>query len=225
MPTQIVPMDRYLIPQLPFHEERPELHLWPINYAIYYYAVEENYFHDRNGIKVTTLKFEKVKGNFLCAHIQHGVCRLSQWSMAGWDSISERVWRKLRRQGAIMGDWATSTVWETLMCKSERNRLTMSLMFALWCLWLWNEKADTVWGAPCKRGKPQASESLGLPNIWVYFSTDWLSPSSNSHTHSTTVLLLTVLWALIKHNAHAHTTSTITTQTMACTVNRNQMSQ
>ena len=89
MPTRIVPMDRYLIPQLPFHEERPELHLWPINYAIYYYPVEENYFHDRNGIKVTTLKFEKVKGNFLCAHIQHGVCRLSQWSVAGWDSISE----------------------------------------------------------------------------------------------------------------------------------------
>lgn len=110
-----------------------------------------------------------------------------------------RVWRRLPLQGALRDDWAKSTVWEILMCKSERHYLTMRLMVALVCFWLWNEKADTVWGAPCRHGKPQASESPGPPNMWIYFFHTLVSSSSNSFTYSLyTFLLLTVLWVPIK---------------------------
>lgn len=95
-----------------------------------------------------------------------------------------RVWRRFPLQGAIRDDWAKSTVWEILMCKSKRDQLTMSYMFALVCFWLWNEKADTVWGAPCKRGKPQVSETPGPPNMWVYFFHTLISSSSNSFAYS-----------------------------------------
>lgn len=131
-------------------------------------------------------------------------------------------------QGAVRDDYLKSTVREILMCKSERNHLAVRFLFGLGCFSLWNERVDALWDSLCKCGKPQALESPGRANTWIYFSPTLISSSFNSFPYflwNIFFSLLPLLWVPIKPNVHTHTTSTITTQTIACTVNRNQMSQ
>lgn len=116
---------------------------------------------------------------------------LSHCSMDGPASIAGEKMKTTSSVRHLRDDWAKSTVRKILMCKSERNRLSVSLVFGLGCFGVWNEKADTVWGTPCKRGKPQASENPGPATVRVYFFHTLISSSFDSFAYLPHCLCIT----------------------------------